>query len=286
MGMFHQARMPLRRAKHCSTSAAASDLRYLSNQDIDYTPRADQWANGVDPAAELTRVMKVRRSALNRFGESAIRQGWPMAMMEEALVPLFLHHRYQVESTASVLGGQHYVYAMRGSNEPAPQAVSAAEQNAALSALTATLRASELVVPAAVLDKLPPRPSGYPRHRELFPRHTGLPFDPVTPGLVAADLTIQFVLAPERAARLVAQHARDIHIAVAEQRDRSARLPRRSKTNRRIRTKLLVNQAVERALVERLMTLAKDAPMAQVRAVATASLLGVRARGQAMLGTR
>ncbi len=134
-----------------------------------------------------------------------------MAMMEEALVPVFLHHRYQLESAASALGGQHYVYAMRGAGEPAPRPVQAAEQNAALNALAATLRASELVVPAAALEKLPPRPSGYPRHRELFPRYTGLPFDPVTPGLVAADLTIQFVLAPERAARLVAQHARDSH---------------------------------------------------------------------------
>ena len=46
----------------------------------------------------------------------------------------------------------------------------------------------------------------------------------------------------------------------------------------------LVNQAVERALVDRLMTLAKDAPMAQVRAIATASLVGVRTRANAMLG--
>ena len=47
---------------------------------------------------------------------------------------------------------------------------------------------------------------------------------------------------------------------------------------------VLVNQAVERALVDRLMTLAKDAPMPQVRAIATASLAGVRARARAMLG--
>ena len=34
--------------------------------------------------------------------------------MEEVLLPLYLHHRYQVEAAASVLGGQHYIYAMRG----------------------------------------------------------------------------------------------------------------------------------------------------------------------------
>ena len=264
-------------------TAATGDLRYLSNQDIEYTPRADQWANGVDPASELMRVMNVRRAALNRFGETAIRRGWPMALMEETLVPLFLHHRYQVESAASVLGGQHYVYSLRGAADPSPQPVSAADQIAALDALAATLRASELVVPTAVLEKLPPRPSGFPRHRELFPRYTGLPFDPVTPGLVAADLTIRLMLAPERAARLVTQQAR------------STTLPSLNTVIERLvaatfgdkpanRYELLVNQAVERALVERLITLAKDAPMPQVRAIATASLRGVRVRTQSMLG--
>jgi hypothetical protein len=227
--------------------------------------------------------MKVRRAALNRFGESAIRKGWPMALMEEALVPLFLHHRYQVEAAASALGGQQYVYSMRGAGEPAPQPVPSSQQNAALEALAATLRASELVVPASTLDKLPARPSGYGRHRELFPRYTGLPFDPVTPGLVAADLTIQFVLAPDRAARLVAQRARDATLPslngviarlIAATFDDKPATP----------YEVLVNQAVERALVDRLITLAKDAPMPQVRAIATASLVGVRTRAQAMLG--
>ena len=51
---------------------------------------------------------------LSRFGEQAIRRDVPMAQMEEVLVPLYLHHRYQVEATASALGGLHYIYAMRG----------------------------------------------------------------------------------------------------------------------------------------------------------------------------
>jgi hypothetical protein len=132
-----------------------------------------------------------------------------MALLEEALVPLFLHHRYQMEAAASALGGQHSIYAMRGDGQTPTRPVPAAEQRAALEALAATLRVSELVVPKAVLDALPPRPSGYPRHRELFPRHTGLPFDPVAPGLVAADHTFSVILSPERASRLVVQQAYD-----------------------------------------------------------------------------
>jgi hypothetical protein len=87
--------------------AGRKDLRILSDQDPGYNPRGDQWANGTDPAAELRRLMKVRWAALDRFGETAIRRNMPLALMEEALVPVFLHHRYQVEAAASALGGQY-----------------------------------------------------------------------------------------------------------------------------------------------------------------------------------
>ena len=72
------------------------DIILFTNQDIDVHARADQWSNGVDAAAELTRMMEVRRHALDRFGEAAIRGGRPIVMVEEALVPLYMHHRYQV----------------------------------------------------------------------------------------------------------------------------------------------------------------------------------------------
>src|SRR5690606_7614034 len=68
----------------------ARDLGYLTNQDINAHPRADQWSNGTDAAAELTRMMDVRRVALSRFGERAIKRGMPMATIEEVLVPLYL----------------------------------------------------------------------------------------------------------------------------------------------------------------------------------------------------
>ena len=263
--------------------AARKDLRYLSNQDTDYNPRVDQWSNGIDPADELARMVKVRRTALNRFGETSIRRGWPMALMEEALVPLFLHHRYQVEAAASALGGQHYIYAMRGDGHVPTRPVPASEQLAALNALAATLRASELVVPESALKILAPRPSGYQRHRELFPRYTGLPFDPVTPGLVAADLTITFVLNPERAARLVLQQAYDATLpSLSDVIDRLVAATFDDKPANAYEA--LVNRAVERALVDRLMVLAGQAPMPQVRATASAALRRLQSRTQAFTG--
>ncbi|MBW3654754.1 MAG: zinc-dependent metalloprotease, partial [Gemmatimonadetes bacterium] len=80
-------------------------------------PQAHLWDNGADAAAELRRTMAVRRAALERFGERAIRAGRPMATIEEALVPLYLHHRYQAEAVVKVLGGMSYTYALRGDRQ-------------------------------------------------------------------------------------------------------------------------------------------------------------------------
>ena len=38
------------------------------------------------------------------LGESVVREGRPLATLEEALVPLYLRHRYQVEATAHLVG--------------------------------------------------------------------------------------------------------------------------------------------------------------------------------------
>ncbi len=264
--------------------AAAKDLRLLADQDPAYHPLADRWANGTDQAAELRRIMLVRRSALNRFGEQTIKRDVPLALLEEALVPVFLHHRYQVDAAASVLGGRYYVYALRGDGEPAHRPAPAAEQQAALEALAATLKSNELVVPPRLLALLAPRPAGFEMHRELFPRYTGLPFDPVTPGLAAADLTLTQLLDPTRAARLTSQVAYD------------ASLPSFATVLDRIISTIVedrpadayaaeVNRAVARALVDRLMTLAGDAQMPQVRAVATSRLRRIAARLKATPAT-
>jgi len=54
-------------------------------------------------------MMGVRRAALDRFGERNIKLRQPMAQMEEVLVPLYLHHRYQVTAAASPVGGIDYI---------------------------------------------------------------------------------------------------------------------------------------------------------------------------------
>src|ERR1043165_1588999 len=108
-----------------------------------------------------------------------------------------------------MLGGQDFIYALRGDGRTPTKWESGANQRKALEALAATLKPSELTVPKQILDATPPRPPGFGRHRELFPRTTGDTFDPLSPATVAADMTIDFLLQPDRAARMVAQHAVD-----------------------------------------------------------------------------
>ena len=254
-------------------SAWAEDVIYLTNQDVSTHPRADQWSNGTDAAAELTRMMQVRRNALDRFGENASREGRPMATMEEVLVPLYMHHRYQVEAAASMLGGIDYIYALRGDGRTPMKRVSAEAQRAALDALLGTLQADELAIPSAVLDLLPPRPPGFGRTRELFPRYTGSAFDAITPAVVAADHTVSQILQPSRAARLVEQAVIDSALpGLGYVLGALSSVVTSHLSGNSMSYESEIRRSVGRVIVERIMALAASAPMSQVRAYATASL--------------
>ncbi len=246
------------------------DLWYLSNQDIEAHPRVDQWSNGTDATAELKRMMAIRKASLAKFGENAIKRGEPMSSIEEVLVPLYLHHRYQVEAAASSLGGIYFTYSMRGDGRQPVRPASAAEQRGALDALLATLKPSELALPRELLKKIPPRPSGYGGSREQFPRYTGQMFDTITPAVVAANLTVGYILDDARAARLVQQHALDPALPglgdVIDQLTTSTFAAAADPYEEEIA------RAVQRVVVEHLMTLANGADMPQVRAIATQKL--------------
>ena len=132
-------------------------------------------------------------------------------------------------------------------------------------------------MPKQVLDAIPPRPPGFGRQRELFPRTTGDGFDPLSPATVAADVTIGFVLQLDRAARVVAQHAVDPALpGLEEVIDRLTKAtfdaPATSPYEAEIR------RAEERVLVDRVMWLATGASNGQVRAIASWKLAKLATR--------
>jgi hypothetical protein len=255
--------------------AWAKDIRYMSNQDLSVHPGVDQWNNGIDTAEELNRIMSLRRAALARFGEAVLRPFEPMARLEDVLVPIYLHHRYAAESAATALGGQEYIYALRGDGRTPVRWAPASRQNSALEALMLTLQPSELTIKADLLAKIPPRPPGLGRTRELFPRMTGGAFDPIAPGVVAADMVMGFIFAPDRAARLVAQKAVDPSLpglidVIARVRRQVFEAPTANPYEAEIK------RGMERAFVLHMMDLAEGAPMPQVRAIAMMTLKDIQ----------
>jgi uncharacterized protein DUF4953/uncharacterized protein DUF5117 len=188
-------------------------LMYLTDQDArppgSSSSVAHLWDNGSNPVDALANAMKVRAAALNRFGENNIREGAPMATLEDVLVPLYMYHRYQVEAAAKMVGGEDYTFSLRGKGDTNPHIIAAAEQRRALSAVLDTLRPENLALPESLLRLIPPRPPGYPRTREDFRIRTSPGFDGLAPAEAFANHVCDFLFNPERAARLVEFHARD-----------------------------------------------------------------------------
>jgi hypothetical protein len=172
-------------------------------------PHSSQWDNGPNSAAELDRLLKVREIAMKNFSESAIRPGVPVAELEDVLVPVYLLHRYQTEAAAQSIGGLDYRYAVRGDGQMITKTIPGDEQRAALTAVLKTLDPQMLTLPESLLEKFPPRPPNMPRNQESFMGYAGPVFDPMAPVMAAADTTLDALLEPGRATRLMEFHARD-----------------------------------------------------------------------------
>jgi hypothetical protein len=214
--------------------------------------------------------MQVRKIALANFSEKKIPVGMPLATLEEVLVPVYLFHRYQVEAAAKVLAGVDYTFALRGDGQKPLEVVNAAEQRRALSSLLATIRPEALVLPEKILSLIPPRPFGFNENpRETFKDRTGLTFDPMGPPEAAANMTLRFILHPERAARLVNQHALNNQMpGLAEVTDQIMSVT--WKNGNRSGYAGEIARLTDRLALQHLTALAADKKAAgQVRAVAT-----------------
>lgn len=191
---------------------AENKLLFISDSDTRPAgaaqPLSSLWDNGSDPVATLRHEMEVRRIGLNNFGLHNIPLGTPISELENAFLPLYLHHRYQLTAAVKSLGGVYYTYAVRTGNSAAPgqiqEIVPAAKQREALQAALGTLKPEELVIPANILKLIPPQAYGYASSRsETFPKRTNPVFDALGAAEIAADLTITNLLEPSRAARLI-----------------------------------------------------------------------------------
>lgn len=191
------------------TDATKKGLQFISDRDArapgGLHPQAHLWDNGTNAVDELKEVMRVRTKALQQFGENNIRTGVPMAFLEDALVPVYFYHRYQLEAVAKLVGGMYYTYALRGDGQIITKMLSKTEQLNALNGLIDCIDPKTLMIPDKIAALIPPRPSGYNSSRELFRKRTGLSFDVLSPAETGADVPFSFLFNSERLNRMQQQ---------------------------------------------------------------------------------
>jgi len=178
-------------------------------------PLVQKWDRGTDPVAELAKVLAIRRAALDRFSRAVIPRDQPLALLEDALAPLFFLHQFEMKAVAAMLGGYTFRYAMRDEDRPNP--IPAARQHQALDALLTTLDPATLWPGDGVIALMTPWPPSYVASPESLTGDTGRQiFDALRPVEDAAALTMSEILQPERAARLAQAKVHDPNALVLD----------------------------------------------------------------------
>ncbi len=238
-------------------SALSRKMLYLTDADARPAgaahPLANLWDNGSDPVAALNHEMAVRRIALANLDATSLADGQSMSELEKVLVPIYLHHRYQVEATAKMLGGYDYTYAVKGDGQIPQVEINSLRQAAALNTLLKTIEPVELVIPQRIVDLIPPRIGTSASDQERFESTTSPIFDQTTAIRAATELTLGCILQPQRASRL-ARHTdanwgllQVIDYLIASTVERAA--PSTA-------AELEAHRIVQRVLVEKLISLA------------------------------
>lgn len=186
-------------------------LLYQSDPDSRAMHSANQrghlWDNGKDPVAELNRVYQIREFALRKFGLNSIPEGTSLSSIQEALVPIYLFHRYQLEAASKLLGGTEYEYETKGDYAEAKGIVpvSAERQSQALDAIMTSTSAEFLALQKPLLRLITPKAYGERNTRESFKGRMGVVFDSHSAAESAAAFSLRLMLRPERLNRIAMQ---------------------------------------------------------------------------------
>jgi hypothetical protein len=215
-------------------------------------PEVTQWINGSEALAEYERVRAVRRFLLDRFDETAIREGDPMLWLNQRFVPVYLHHRYQLESIIKAVGGMEFRYAVRGDGLPPTAVIPAERQRRALNLVLDALEPAELAIPERVIQLMAPRAYGYGTDEWFFGSDAYPAFDQLGAARTLAGFAVEGLLNRNRMARLVAFHSRDENLPAAEEViatliDRTWGTPDRGETAalRRVVQRVVVDELID-----------------------------------------
>ncbi len=189
-------------------AAFASGLHYVADQHSRPVgaphARGSLWDNGADPVASLDDVMQVRAAALSTFGADSIAAGQSLSDIQTVFAPIYLYHRYQVLAATKLIGGYEFDYRRAAGAADAVMPVTLERQRAALQSVTATLTPTALAIPPRISRLMsPPLYAWEPiQGRERIASQGGAIFDSAHAARVAAAVTLQGLLHPQRLARL------------------------------------------------------------------------------------
>ncbi len=265
-------------------------LLFLSDADarpeFAADPRTNLWDDAANPMEFLQHQMAVRRVAMGRFGLRNIRVGEPIALLQERFVPVYLMHRFAINSIAKTIGGMEYHNAMRGDGQQATRSIPAAEQRRALDALLGAITPVELAIPDTIISLLAPRPFSYGGSVELFGSRTRPVFDELGAARTLAQMVVDAVLQRERAARLIQFATRGENpLTLTEIIDRltsswSGTPPSESRKIAALR------RVTQRSVADRLMLLAADKEAStEVRSIVELRIATLRNRARALSGS-
>jgi hypothetical protein len=202
--------------------------------------------------------LRVRRQALDGFGEHNVRPGTPLAHLEEVLATVYYHHRFQLDAAVKVVGGLEFHYAVRGDGQRPTRIVPAERQRRAIDVVLGLLAPAELDLRDDVVELLAPRPHGEEPNREMFSSSTSPAFDLQGAAATAAAVVVDGLLQTARLGRMAEFHRRDVALpGVDELLDRLlARTFGEARSGEPRQT--VLERLVETVVVDRLISLAAD----------------------------
>ena len=190
--------------------AVNKGLYFLSDSDSrpvgSANPFSHLWDNGEFPYKELNKLLKVRDLALKNIDLDNLVDGEPYDRIEDILVPIYMLHRYQIESAAKAIGGVDYLYFVKNKNNDKVKFVDSKLQKESLKSLLNVLNPKNLVLPNNLIQILSPRSFRNPRTRENFESNTGVTFDYINASSSIINHTLTFLLNPQRINRIYQQN--------------------------------------------------------------------------------
>lgn len=234
---------------------------YLSDGDARPEGAADPRTNLWDDAATanefLIHQMAARRLALQNFGLRNIRDGEPLALLQDRFPLLYFFHRFALNGVTKTLGGLEYANALKGDGQQATRVISATRQREAMVQLVGALLPQELAIPDTVLTLFAPRLDAG-GNVELIGQRTAPAFDELGAARTLAQMIVDGILQRERAARMVQYAARTTDgyslqeaIGALVKGTWDAVVPASGKL-------AAIQRVTQRAVVERLVLLAAD----------------------------